>query len=230
MTTTTTPSTQAMVKAIIVRMVAGVILFGLLLFLPAGTLRFWPAWLYMAVLFTPMIIFGFYLLRNNRALLARRLKAREAEPAQRLILVGFFVTFLALFIIPGLDYRFGWSTVPTWLVLVADLLVLAGYLLIVVVLLTNEYAARTIEVEATQPVISSGPYALVRHPMYSAMTVMIVFSALALGSYWALLPAGIFVLLLVARIQNEEQVLRRELAGYGAYCQTVKYRLVPGVW
>ncbi|MCB0189184.1 MAG: isoprenylcysteine carboxylmethyltransferase family protein [Caldilineaceae bacterium] len=184
----------------------------------------------MAVLFTPMIIFGIYLLRNNQALLARRLKAREAETAQRWILGGFFLTFLALFILPGLGYRFGWSSVPTWLVLVADLLVLVGYLLVIVVLLTNEYAARTIEVEAAQPVISSGPYALVRHPMYSAMTVMIVFSALALGSVWALLSAAAFVLLLVARILNEEQVLRRELAGYGAYCQRVTYRLIPGLW
>ena len=94
----------------------------------------------------------------------------------------------------------------------------------------HELPFRTIEVEAAQPVISTGPYALVRHPMYSAMTVMIIFSALALGSVWALLPAALFVLLLVARIRNEEQVLRRELAGYGDYCQTVKYRLVPGVW
>jgi len=178
----------------------------------------------------PMSIFALYLLRANPALLERRMKTREAESQQRWIIALLSLLFLIIFVLPGFDKRFGWSSVPAWLVIAANGMVLVGYLLVVFVLLKNEYAARTIEVEERQQVITAGPYALVRHPMYTAMTLIIIFSALALGSYWALIPAALFPLLLVARILNEEAVLHRDLAGYDDYCQTVRYRLLPGVW
>lgn len=217
-------------RTVIGRLLAGILVMGAIFFLPAGTVRYWEAWLYMAVLFVPMSIFALYLLRANPALLERRMKTREAESQQRWIIALLSLLFLIIFVLPGFDKRFGWSSVPAWLVIAANGMVLVGYLLVVFVLLKNEYAARTIEVEERQQVITAGPYALVRHPMYTAMTLIIIFSALALGSYWALIPAALFPLLLVARILNEEAVLHRDLAGYDDYCQTVRYRLLPGVW
>lgn len=217
-------------RTVIGRLLAGILVMGAIFFLPAGTVRYWEAWLYMAVLFVPMSIFALYLLRAHPALLERRMKTREAESQQRWIIALLSLLFLIIFVLPGFDKRFGWSSVPAWLVIAANGMVLVGYLLVVFVLLKNEYAARTIEVEERQQVITAGPYALVRHPMYTAMTLIIICSALALGSYWALIPAALFPLLLVARILNEEAVLHRELAGYDDYCQTVRYRLLPGVW
>ncbi|MEZ4736455.1 MAG: isoprenylcysteine carboxylmethyltransferase family protein [Caldilineaceae bacterium] len=227
---TTSASQSTLRKTVIGRLLAGILVVGAIFFLPAGTARYWEAWLYLAVLFVPMSIFAVYLLRTNPALLERRMKTREAEAQQRWIITLMSVLFLIIFVLPGFDKRFGWSSVPAWLVIAANGMVLVGYLLVVFVLLKNEYAARTIAVEAQQQVITSGPYALVRHPMYTAMTLIILFSALALGSYWALIPAALFPLLLVARILNEEAVLHRELADYDDYCQTVHYRLLPGVW
>lgn len=223
-------SPSALRRTVIGRLLAGILVMGAIFFLPAGTVRYWEAWLYMAVLFVPMSIFALYLLRANPALLERRMKTREVESQQRWIITLLSVLFLIIFLLPGFDMRFGWSSVPAWLVITGNGMVLVGYLLVVFVLLKNEYAARTIEVEEQQQVITTGPYALVRHPMYTAMTLIILFSALALGSYWALIPAALFPLLLVARILNEEAVLHRELVGYNEYCEEVHYRLLPGVW
>lgn len=229
MTERTVPP-SALRRTVIGRLLAGILIMGAICFLPAGTVRYWEAWLYLTVLFVPMSIFALYLLRANPALLERRMKTREGEAQQRWIIALMSVLFLIIFVLPGFDKRFGWSSVPAWLVIAANGMVLAGYLLVVFVLLKNEYAARTIEVEVQQQVIATGPYALVRHPMYTAMTVIIIFSALALGSYWALMPAALFPLLLIARILNEEAVLHRALAGYDDYCQAVRYRLLPGIW
>lgn len=213
-----------------IRIVAAVVVFGAFFFLPAGTVRYWQAWVYMAVLLIPMSIFALYLLRTNPALLTRRMKMREAELQQRWVMGIMSMLLIILFGLPGFDRRFGWSSVPTWLVIASDLIILMGYLLFVLTLRENEYAARTVEVEAQQQVITTGPYAIVRHPMYVAATLMFGFSALALGSYWALLPAALLPLLLVVRILNEEEVLRRDLPGYAEYCKSVRYRLLPGIW
>jgi protein-S-isoprenylcysteine O-methyltransferase Ste14 len=217
-------------RQVIVRFGLAVPLLGLLLFLPAGTLAYWEAWLYLAILFIPMTFVLFYLLRNDPELLERRMRTREQETAQSRIVKLFALYCLAIFILPGLDHRFGWSHVPVPLVLFADLLVLAGYIIFFLVLRENRYASRVVEVAKGQQVISSGPYAVVRHPMYLGLLLLYVFSPLALGSYWAVLPALLVIPLLVARIRNEESVLERTLNGYAAYMQHTRFRLIPAIW
>jgi protein-S-isoprenylcysteine O-methyltransferase Ste14 len=177
-----------------------------------------------------MSVFAAYLLMYNPVLLERRLKMREEEPQQRRIITVSTVVLLVTFLLPGFDKRFGWSSVPIWLVIAADVVVLLGYLLFVLTLRENEYASRTVEVEQQQRVITTGPYSLVRHPLYLAAALIFGFSPLALGSYWALIPGALFPVLLVARILDEEKLLLRDLDGYADYCKVVPYRLIPGVW
>jgi protein-S-isoprenylcysteine O-methyltransferase Ste14 len=157
------------------------------------------------------------------------MRTREKEPGQSLIVKLGWVWLLAL-LVPGFDYRFGWSHVPTALVLAADVLVLLGYIGFFLVLRENSYASRVIEVDEQQKVITTGPYAIVRHPMYAAISVLWAFTPLALGSYWATIGGLLIVPILVARILNEEQVLTRELAGYADYMQKTRFRILPGVW
>ena len=158
------------------------------------------------------------------------MQTREWEPAQRRIIGLSLLWFILAFVLPGLDQRWGWSDVPVPVVIAADLLVLLGYGLIILVFRENQYASRTVQVEQGQQVIRSGPYARVRHPMYLGAILMYLASPLALGSYWALLPALLVVPILVARIANEEKVLERDLPGYREYEQDVRYRLLPGIW
>lgn len=201
-----------------------------ILFIPAGTLAYWEAWVYLAVLLIPFFFVLGYFLKINPEFLERRMQMRERESAQRRIINLSLLWFILAFILPGLDERFGWSDVPVPVVILADLLVLLGYGLVVLVFRENQYASRTVQVEQGQQVISTGPYALVRHPMYLGAIVMYLASPVALGSYWALLPALAIVPILVARIVNEEQVLARELSGYVEYRQVTRYRLIPGIW
>lgn len=212
------------------RLLGGVVAIATMFFLPAGTFRYWQAWVYMLILFIPLFVLVAYLFLRNPALLERRMRTREAEPEQRRIIVFSTVVLLAAFIIPGFDRRFGWSSLPTWLVLAADVLVLLGYLLFILVLRENEYASRTVQVEQQQRVITTGPYSLVRHPMYLAILLMYAFSPLALGSTWAMIVVALLPAVLVARIANEEKVLLRDLGGYADYCTAVRHRLIPGVW
>lgn len=228
--TTNHLSTQELTQKALGRVLAGLLILGAMFFLPAGTLYYWQAWVYLAVLFIPMSFVLFYLIRREPGLLERRLRMKERETEQKRIINLFLLYFLVVYLLPGFDQRFGWSDVPVPVVLMADLIVLAGYGLFVLVLKENRYASRIIEVEAQQQVITTGPYSLVRHPLYLAVTLMYVFSPLALGSYWAMLPTILLLGLLVARIQNEEKVLLRELAGYEAYKQATPHRLIPGVW
>jgi protein-S-isoprenylcysteine O-methyltransferase Ste14 len=199
-------------------------------FLPAGTFAYWEAWLYLAILLVPMLLVLAYLLKNDPELLVRRLKMREREAEQRLIIKLSYFYFLITFLLPGFDHRFGWSEVPGVVVVFADVVVLLGYGMFFLVLRENRYASRIIEIAPEQQVISRGPYALVRHPMYLGVMLMYVFSPLALGSYWAMIPAIGIIPLLVARIRNEESVLARELKGYSDYIQKTRYRLMPGIW
>jgi protein-S-isoprenylcysteine O-methyltransferase Ste14 len=199
-------------------------------FIPAGTLAYWEAWVYLAVLLIPFAFAVLYLFKTSPALLERRMQTREREPAQRRLISLSLLWFILAFILPGLDRRFGWSDVPVPVVLAADLLVLLGYGIVILAFRENQYASRIVQVEQDQQVITTGPYALVRHPMYVGAMLMYGASPLALGSYWALIPALVIVPILVVRIANEEQVLERELPGYPEYRQATRYRLLPGIW
>jgi protein-S-isoprenylcysteine O-methyltransferase Ste14 len=213
-----------------VRLLVSILVLIALFFLPAGTFAYWEAWVYLAILFIPMVFVFVYLLKTDPELLERRLRTREKEGAQKRIIKLSYFYFLLAFLLPGFDRRWGWSTVPLDIVIVADLLVVLGYGIFALVLRENRYASRIIEVEQEQKVISSGPYRIVRHPMYLGMLLMYLFSPLALGSYWAVIPSALIIPLLVARIRNEERVLMRDLKGYPDYIQKTKYRLVPGIW
>ena len=212
------------------RFVAGFILIGCMLFFPAGTLRFWEAWLYLGLLFIPVAIVGVVLFIKDPALLERRMRTREREAPQKKVIAASSLALLAVFLIPGFDRRYAWSSVPPTLVVLADVLILLGYLLFVLTIRENRYASRVVEIQDNQVVINTGPYALVRHPMYSAISVIFTLSPLALGSYWALIPALLLPFVLARRIENEEQLLRGGLDGYEDYCNQVKYRLIPFIW
>jgi protein-S-isoprenylcysteine O-methyltransferase Ste14 len=202
----------------------------MLLFVPAGTLQYWQAWVYLAVLFLPLTLYGFVLLLKDPEMLERRMRMRESRAAQRKAIAGISILLLVIFILPGFDKRFGWSAVPPALVYGADLLILLGYLLFALTVRENRFTSRSVEVQQGQQVISSGPYALVRHPMYLATTMMFLFSPLALGSYWGMIASVLFPVLLVPRILDEEKMLRESLSGYEAYTRKVRYRLIPFVW
>jgi protein-S-isoprenylcysteine O-methyltransferase Ste14 len=217
-------------KMVFIRLLIMVPLMLAMFFLPAGTFAYWEAWLYLTVLLIPMVFTLIYLLKNDPELLERRMRMREKEASQKLIVKLGALYFLLIFLIPGFDKRFEWSHVPVAVVIVADVLVLFGYGISFLVLRENRYASRIIEVEEGQEVISSGPYAWVRHPMYLGVSLMYIFSPLVLGSSWAMIPSLLIIPLLAVRIRNEEGVLERDLKGYKEYMQKPKYHLIPGIW
>jgi protein-S-isoprenylcysteine O-methyltransferase Ste14 len=223
-------SQAELLKVVLSRFVMALLALFLLFFLPAGTFAYWQAWVYMAIIFIPMLFVLLYLLKNDPELLARRMKLNEKHAEQRLIVKLSVIPFLISFLLPGFDIRFGWSHVPAGVAIIADILVLLGYGIIFLVFRENRYASRVVEVEQGQTVISSGPYALVRHPMYLGSILLYVMSPLALGSWWAIIPAVFIIPVLVARALNEESVLAKELDGYRDYMQKTRYRLIPGIW
>jgi protein-S-isoprenylcysteine O-methyltransferase Ste14 len=215
--------------------VLGFLVFGALLFIPAGTLRYWEAWAYLGTWFVPGLFFCVYFYRRDPALVERRMQRHEKVKEQRTIMKVTYAIFAGAYLVPGLDYRFGWTNgwigaEPLSLKIVALCLVLDGYLFIIWVMDVNRYASRTIRVEAEQRVASTGPYGWVRHPMYFGILVMMVGTPLALGSYVAVPFFALVIPAVVLRLLNEEQVLRRELVGYGEYCERTRYRLVPYIW
>lgn len=219
-----------LIKMVVIRLAIAIPLMFAITFVPAGTLAYWEGWVYLAILLIPMFFVMAYLLKNAPDLLVRRMKMREREAEQNRIIKFSYVLFLVVFILPGLDHRFGWSDVPVPVVIFADILVLLGYGFVFLVFRENQYAARVVEVEQGQKVIDTGPYVMVRHPMYLGVLVMYISSPLALGSYWAVLPMLLIIPILVARLRNEEVVLVRDLPGYSAYMQQTRYRLIPGIW
>jgi protein-S-isoprenylcysteine O-methyltransferase Ste14 len=217
-------------KKVLIRFIMVPIFMGLMLFLPAGSLDYWQAWIYCGVLFIPVSFVVIYFLKKDPELLERRLRMREKEEKQKTIIKIAYIFFFIGFIIPGLDHRYHWSNVPVLLVIVANAIVLSGYILVFFVLRENSYASRIIEVEKGQKVITTGPYAIVRHPMYLGVLLMYLSTPLALGSYWALIFFLPLLPLIVVRLLNEEEVLLRELPGYKEYCQKTRYRLIPFIW
>ena len=211
----------------------GIVSFGLIVFVPAGTLRYWQAWVFIAVFMAATIVPVIYLARNNPAALQRRMKAGpRAEPRaiQKIIITGSFLTLFATMVFSALDHRFGWSSVPAWLCVVGDALVATGLGVAMLVIVQNGYAAATITVESGQTLVTDGLYRFVRHPMYVGNVIMMIGMPLALGSFWGLLfviPGG---LMLALRILDEEKLLTEQLTGYRDYRRRVRYRLVPYVW
>jgi len=221
---------KALKKKIAIRFSLIPLFIGLIILLPAGTLKFWQAYTYFAVLVVPMIFVMLYFLKKDPKFLERRTRAKEKEKQQILLSIFTTAIFLAGFIIPGLDHRFAWSNVPIYLVITADIIVLLGYLIIFFVFKQNSYASRIIEVNENQKVISTGLYGVIRHPMYLGIIIMFLPTPIALGSYWALIPFVVLPVLLVLRILNEEKVLSNNLQGYKEYCQKTRFRLIPFIW
>ena len=222
--------TKRVVHLTYLRFFSGIPVLGLFFFLPAGTINYWEAWVYLALLFTPMFFMMQYLIKNDPALLERRKRTKEKDAEQSLIIKISYIYYIVVFLLPGFDKRYGWSDTPLWAIIAAQILVLLGYIMVVWVFRTNSYASRTVEVDEDQKVIDTGPYAIVRHPMYTGVTILYIMSPLALGSYWVVIPAVMIIPLLVARILSEERILAKELTGYKEYQQKVKYRLLPGIW
>jgi protein-S-isoprenylcysteine O-methyltransferase Ste14 len=202
----------------------------LLVLLPAGTIRFWQGWVWCAIFLGWSAFVLVYFVKKNSGLIERRMQTKEKETVQKYIMKALWVLFIGGLVFSGLDRRFGWSNVPLYFVIISDIMVFLGYLMIFLVMKTNSFAATTIRVEAGQKVISTGPYAVVRHPMYAGAIIMCLFSAVAMGSYWALIPFGLGSALVVLRLLNEEKVLINELEGYGEYCRKTRYRLIPFIW
>ena len=211
-------------------LLTGLLVIGLLLFLPAGTLHYPGGWLLIGVLFIPMLLMGAVMFVKAPALLQKRLQNKETQTAQKGVVALSGLMFLAGFVVAGLDFRFGWVVLPKAVSVIAAVVFLAGYALYAEVLRENAYLSRTVEVQEGQKVIDTGLYGVVRHPMYAATLLMFLSMPLVLGSVIALVIFLIYPAVIAVRIRNEEQVLREGLPGYADYQKRVKYRLVPFIW
>ena len=222
--------TKKLFVSAITKFTAGVILLALLLFLPAGTIHYPGGWLLMGILFIPMFLAGLVMMATNPNLLRSRLNAKEKEREQDLVIKLSGLMFLVGFILAGLDFRFDWSKLPMIVNYVGAGLFLTSYVLYAEVLRENTWLSRTIEVQEGQTVVSTGLYGIVRHPMYSATLLLFLSMPLVLGSVISLLCFLLYPVLIIKRLKNEEAFLEKELPGYEAYKQKVKYRLIPGIW
>ena len=208
----------------------GLLLVGLLIFLPAGTLYYTGGWLFLGLLFVPMLIAGFVMLFKSPAFLEKRLDAKEKQATQKGVLAFSGLMFIGGFVVAGLDFRFGWSRMPSAVVIAASILFLFAYALYAEVMRENAYLSRTIKVEAGQTVVDTGLYGIVRHPMYMATVLLFLMIPMVLGSWYALIVFAFYPAIIIVRLKDEEALLTRELAGYAAYKKKVKYRLIPFIW
>lgn len=208
----------------------GVVLIGLLIFLPAGTFHYWNGWLFMGILFVPMFLAGIVMMLKNPDLLKKRLNAKESETEQQLVIKLSGLMFLLGFIVAGLNFRFSWFALPNAVVYGSTAVFLLSYLLYAEVLRENTYLSRTIEVQENQKVIDTGLYGIVRHPMYGATILLFLSMPLVLGSLPSFVIFLVYPLIIAKRIKNEEEVLERELDGYTAYRRKVKYKVIPFIW
>lgn len=214
----------------LVKFIAGLLLVGLLLFLPAGTWAYTGGWRLLGLLFIPMLIAGIFLYFKSPDFLARRLDAKEKQTTQKGVVALSGLMFVGGFVVAGLDYRFGWSSVPAPVIIAASVLFLVAYVLYAEVMRENAYLSRTIKVEEGQKVVDTGLYGIVRHPMYMATILLFLMMPLVLGSWYGLIIFAVYPALIIVRLKDEEALLSRELPGYAAYQQKVKYRLFPFLW
>ena len=212
------------------KFICGFLLVGLLIFLPAGTLQYTYGWLLVTVLFGPMLIAGFVMLSKSPDLLAKRLDAKEKQATQKGVVALSGLMFIAGFVVAGLDFRFGWSNMPSWVVIAASVLFLAAYALYAEVMRENAYLSRTIKVEEGQTVVDTGMYGIVRHPMYAVTILLFLMIPLVLGSWYALIVFAGYPAIIIVRLKDEEELLTRELSGYAEYKKKVKYRIIPFIW
>ena len=214
----------------IVKFTCGLLLVGLLIFLPAGTLGYTYGWLLIGLLFGPMLIAGFVMLAKSPDFLKKRLDAKEKQGTQKGVVAFSGLMFIAGFVVAGLDYRFGWSDMPTWVTITASVLFLIAYALYAEVMRENAYLSRTIKVEEGQTVVDTGLYGIVRHPMYAVTILLFMVMPIVLGSWYALIAFAFYPVIIIVRLKDEEDLLTRELPGYAAYKQKVKYRIIPFIW
>ena len=214
----------------LVKYIVGLGIMALPLFLPAGTINYCGGWRLLVLLFVPMFIFGIMLVIASPDLLARRLKSKEKRTVQSGIIRFSGLMFVVGFVVAGLDFRFGWSSVPQMVIYVAEALFLISYILYAEVMRENEWLSRTIEVSAGQKVVSTGLYGIVRHPMYTATLLLFLTMPLILGSWWALAIFALYIPMIVVRIIDEERLLHQELDGYSDYCRRIRWRLLPFIW
>jgi len=210
--------------------ICGLLMVGLLSFLPAGTLRYTYGWLFVGLLFVPILIAGIVMLFKSPDFLAKRLDAKEKQRAQKGVVALSGLMFIAGFVVAGLDYRFDWSKMPLIVTVIASVLFLAAYILYAEVMRENAYLSRTVKVEEGQTVVDTGLYAIVRHPMYMATILLFLMIPIVLGSWYALIAFAFYPAIIIVRLKDEEDLLTRELPGYAAYKQKVKYRIIPFIW
>ena len=214
----------------IIKFAAGLILVGLLLFLPAGTFAFWQAWLLIGILFVPMLIAGFMMMFRNPKLLRKRLNAKEEQKEQKAVVALSGIMFLAAFVIAGLNFRFKWLVLPNWTVIIGTVVFLLAYAMYAEVLRENAYLSRTIEVQEDQKVIDTGLYGIVRHPMYSATLFLFISMGFVLASPISVAILLLYIPIIAKRMKNEEKILEEGLEGYTDYKKRVKYKVIPFVW
>lgn len=222
-------NTKLFIQAI-VKFLFGLLLIGFLLFVPADTLTYWNAWLFIVLLFIPMFIAGIILMFKNPDLLRKRLNTREKESEQKIVLLLSSLMFVLGFVLAGLDYRFEWFVLPKWVIIVASVIFLIAYVLYAEVLRENTYLSRTVEVQENQKVIDTGLYRIVRHPMYAITVLLFLSMPLILGSIFSFLIFCIYPFIIAKRIKNEEMILEKKLQGYIEYKTKVKYRMIPFIW
>ena len=214
----------------IIKFISGVLLIGLLLFIPANTINYWNGWLFMGLLFVPMFIAGIVLMIKNPELLRKRLNAKETENEQKQVIVFSGLMFLLGFIIAGLNYKYNWIVIPNIVVIISSILFILAYILYAEVLRENTYLSRTIEVQENQKVIDTGLYGIVRHPMYAVTILLFLAMPLILGSIISFVIFLIYPIIIAKRIKNEEKVLEKDLVGYLEYKKKVKYKIIPFIW
>lgn len=221
---------KALLAPALTKFFLGFVILGLLIFVPAGSLRYWQGWLLMGILFVPMLIAGFVMLFRNPELLRKRLSAKEEEKEQKTVVALSGVLFIVAFVVAGLNWRFRWLVLPDWAVWVAAALFLGSYLLYAEVLRENTYLSRTVEVQEGQKVIDTGLYGIVRHPMYMATNILFLMMPLVLASPISFLIMLLYLPLIAKRIRNEEAVLEEGLEGYREYKTRVRHRVLPFIW